>query len=62
MITNKRIFITGGGGFIGSWLCHKLENDNEIVVFDNGRIQVQGTYSNLLENNVHFQELSRITA
>ena len=37
MITNKRIFITGGGGFIGSWLCHKLANDNEIVVFDNSR-------------------------
>lgn len=37
MITNKRIFITGGGGFIGSWLCHKLAKDNEIVVFDNSR-------------------------
>ncbi|MGC8585439.1 MAG: NAD-dependent epimerase/dehydratase family protein [Thermoplasmata archaeon] len=32
---NKRIFITGGAGFIGSNIVERLENDNEITVYDN---------------------------
>ncbi|WP_419765634.1 MAG: NAD-dependent epimerase/dehydratase family protein [Arcobacter sp.] len=35
MITNKRIFITGGAGFIGSTLASRLCDDNELVLFDN---------------------------
>ena len=35
MITGKRIFITGGAGFIGSSLIEKLIDENEIIVFDN---------------------------
>lgn len=35
MIKNKRIFITGGAGFIGSTLIGKLVDDNEIIVYDN---------------------------
>jgi nucleoside-diphosphate-sugar epimerase len=35
-VTGKRIFITGGGGFIGTTLCERLMADNEIVIFDNG--------------------------
>lgn len=35
MIKNKKIFITGGAGFIGSTLIAKLVDDNEIVVYDN---------------------------
>ncbi len=35
MITNKKIFITGGAGFIGSTIVKKLIDDNEIVIFDN---------------------------
>jgi len=31
------LFITGGGGFIGSTLCARLVEDNEIVIYDNGR-------------------------
>lgn len=31
---NKRIFITGGAGFIGSSLIDRLIEDNEIIVFD----------------------------
>ncbi len=31
----KRIFITGGAGFIGSSLVGRLIQDNEIVVYDN---------------------------
>lgn len=35
MIKNKKIFITGGAGFIGSTLVGKLIEDNEIIVYDN---------------------------
>ena len=35
MITNKKVFITGGAGFIGSTLASKLCDNNEIVLFDN---------------------------
>ncbi len=34
-ISNKKIFITGGAGFIGSTLIGRLVSKNEIVVFDN---------------------------
>ena len=35
MISGKKIFITGGAGFIGTTLARKLCNENEIVLFDN---------------------------
>ncbi|MGN6195893.1 MAG: NAD-dependent epimerase/dehydratase family protein [Ginsengibacter sp.] len=35
MIINKKIFITGGAGFIANTLIKKLINDNQIVVYDN---------------------------
>lgn len=35
MIKNKKIFITGGAGFIASTLIAKLIKDNEIFVYDN---------------------------
>lgn len=35
MIENKRIFITGGAGFIGSTLIGKLVEKNQIVAYDN---------------------------
>lgn len=35
MIINKRIFITGGAGFIANNLISRLINQNEIVVYDN---------------------------
>lgn len=34
VIKNKRILLTGGGGFIGSKLAEALGNDNEILVYD----------------------------
>lgn len=35
MIADKKIFITGGAGFIGTKLIEKLINSNKIVVYDN---------------------------
>lgn len=35
MILGKKIFITGGAGFIGSTLIERLIQDNHITVFDN---------------------------
>lgn len=34
MISGKKIFLTGGAGFIGAKLIERLEAENEIVVFD----------------------------
>jgi len=35
VIKNKKIFITGGAGFIGSSLAAKLCDNNEVILFDN---------------------------
>jgi nucleoside-diphosphate-sugar epimerase len=35
MIEGKKIFITGGAGFIGSSLVGRLVNSNQIVIYDN---------------------------
>ncbi len=35
MLSGKRIFITGGAGFIGTAVAQRLVDRNEIVVFDN---------------------------
>jgi len=35
VISGRKIFITGGAGFIASMLISRLADDNEIVVFDN---------------------------
>jgi nucleoside-diphosphate-sugar epimerase len=35
MLRDKRILLTGGGGFIGSALAARLVNHNEIVILDN---------------------------
>jgi len=34
-MTGKRVCITGGAGFIGSYLVQRFIEDNEVVVFDN---------------------------
>ncbi len=36
MIKGKKIFITGGAGFIASHLIPRVIDDNEVTVFDNG--------------------------
>lgn len=48
MIQGKQILITGGGGFIGSYLCERLAPHNKLVIYDNGhRNAIQ--YTGLLE-------------
>lgn len=37
MIKNKRIFLTGGAGFIGTKLCEIFCEDNELLIFDSLR-------------------------
>lgn len=54
MITNKRIFITGGGGFIGSWLCYNLADSNEIIVYDNLRRDALSKRSFKGNKNIRF--------
>lgn len=34
MLKNKKILITGGAGFIGTRLCERLVDDNQIVILD----------------------------
>ena len=34
----KKIIITGGLGFIGTKLINKIQDDNEIIIIDNGSI------------------------
>lgn len=36
-ISGKKILITGGGGFIGSFLTENFYEDNQVTLFDNGR-------------------------
>lgn len=36
MITNRRLLLTGGAGFIGTSLARRLLPSNRVVVFDNG--------------------------
>lgn len=35
MLQGKRIFMTGGAGFVGTTLCSRLADDNEIILYDN---------------------------
>lgn len=50
-MTNKRILITGGAGFLGSHLCEKLLNDgNEVLCVDNFFTGSRQNISHLMGN------------
>ena len=47
----KRILVTGGGGFLGSWLCEKmLERGNEVICVDNFYTGTRRNIYHLLDN------------
>lgn len=56
MIKDKRIFLTGGAGFIGTKICDLLYKNNEILIYDNlNRNSIKNT--NLLkEKNIELVE------
>jgi len=45
-----KVLVTGGAGFIGSALVHKISENNEVVVFDN---EFRGSFKNLANENVN---------
>lgn len=53
MIKNKRIFLTGGAGFIGTNLCNYLADENEIIIYDNLKRNSIKLTSLLKKDNVH---------
>jgi UDP-glucose 4-epimerase len=53
-ISNKRIFMTGGAGFIGTALTQCLVNDNEIIIFDNLHRNSISSTGLLQHKNVRF--------
>ena len=59
MIQGKRVFITGGAGFIGSTLAERLIAGNQVVIYDNmfrnaiaGRPILQNTNLTVIEGDV----------
>ncbi|UPV98947.1 NAD-dependent epimerase/dehydratase family protein [Halorussus gelatinilyticus] len=54
MVENKRVLVTGGGGFIGSNLANYLAESNDVIAVDNGYL---GTPENL-EDGVQFRNRS----
>ncbi|MBE6359807.1 MAG: SDR family oxidoreductase [Lentisphaerae bacterium] len=48
----KRILVTGGSGFLGSWLCEKLlEQGNEVICVDNFYTGAKRNIYHLLDNS-----------
>ena len=47
-----KIFVTGGSGFIGKHLIEKLQNEHELIIYENFSNSSEKDFSNLLKNNV----------
>ena len=53
-LTGKKIFLTGGAGFIGSTLCSRLVDNNDVVIFDNGHRDAMKYTTLAAHKNVKF--------
>jgi len=63
MIKNKRVLITGGGGFIGVSLAKRLVSDNRVVLLDRNFSDNAIAYSNLKSNrNIELVEVDILNA
>ncbi len=50
-LTNQKVLVTGGAGFIGSNLCEELlQNGNKVICLDNFSTGKRGNISSFLEN------------
>jgi len=47
-----KIFVTGGSGFIGKYLIRKLQNEHELIIYENFSNSSEEDFLNLLKNNV----------
>ena len=47
-----KIFVTGGSGFIGKHLIRKLQNEHELIIYENFSNSSEEDFLNLLKNNV----------
>ena len=47
-----KIFVTGGSGFIGKHLIEKLQNEHELIIYENFSNSSEKDFSNLLKNNI----------
>ncbi|MBO7147766.1 MAG: SDR family oxidoreductase [Lentisphaeria bacterium] len=54
-MSKKTILVTGGSGFLGSWLCEKLlERNNDVICVDNFYTGAKRNILHLLDNH-HFE-------
>ena len=47
-----KIFVTGGSGFIGKHLIRKLQNEHELIIYENFSNSSEEDFLNLLKNNI----------
>ncbi len=47
-----KIFVTGGAGFIGKYLIEKLQNDNELIIYENFSNSSEEDFLKLLNNKI----------
>ena len=47
-----KIFVTGGSGFIGKHLIKKLQNEHELIIYENFSNSSEEDFLNLLKNNI----------